>query len=220
MLSASWDETACVWKLDGTSKPLITLSGHQSAVWSAIQLTSGDIITGSADKTIKVWNKDGLIQHTLTGHADCVRGLAATSGNEFLSCANDATLRHWNATVGTCLATFYGHSNYIYSVSVLPGAGVDSFVTSGEDHTVKIWERGECQQTLTLPAQSVWSVAYLQNGDIVAGSSDGIVRVFSADPSRQAEPSLQQQFAEEVASTSVASQQELGGVKISEYVLQ
>lgn len=56
------------------------------------------------------------------------------------------------------------------SISVLPGAGVDSFVTSGEDRTIRIWEMGECQQTITLPAQSVWSVAYLQNGDIVAGS--------------------------------------------------
>jgi phospholipase A-2-activating protein len=43
-----------------------------------------------------------------------VRGLAATSANEFLSCANDATVRHWNATLGACLSTFYGHSNYIY----------------------------------------------------------------------------------------------------------
>jgi WD40 repeat protein len=67
VLSSSWDETACVWKLDGAADPLITLSGHKSAVWSVIQLTSGDIITGSADKTIKVWNRDGLIQHTLTG---------------------------------------------------------------------------------------------------------------------------------------------------------
>jgi phospholipase A-2-activating protein len=66
-LSASWDETACVWELDGSTDPLITLSGHQSAVWSVIQLTSGNIITGSADKTIKVWNEDGLIQHTLIG---------------------------------------------------------------------------------------------------------------------------------------------------------
>ena len=56
------------------------------------------------------------------------------------------------------------------SISVLPGVGVDSFVTSGEDRTIRIWEGGECQQTITLPAQSVWSVAYLQNGDIVAGS--------------------------------------------------
>ena len=51
-------------------------------------------------------------------------------------------------------------------------------------------------------------------------TSDGIVRVFSADPKRQADPSLQQEFAEEVTNISTAAQQELGGVKISEYVLQ
>lgn len=50
-------------------------------------------------------------------------------------------------------------------------------------------------------------------------TSDGIVRVFSADLSRQADASLQQQFADEVANTSLAAKQELGGVKISEYVL-
>lgn len=216
VLSASWDATACVWKLDGSTNPSLTLSGHQGTVWSAIQLSSGDIVTGSADKTIRVWDEGGRFQRTLTGHTDCVRGLAATSGSEFLSCANDATICHWNATVGTCLSIFYGHSNYIYSISVFPGAGVDSFVTSSEDRTVKIWQNGECQQTVTLPAQSVWSVACLQNGDFVTGSSDGIARVFSVDPSRQAEPILQEQFASEVANTSIAAKQELGGIKISE----
>jgi len=61
-------------------------------------------------------------------------------------------------------------SLFASSISVLPGEGVDSFVTSGEDRTIRIWEMGECQQTITLPAQSVWSVTYLQNGDIVTGS--------------------------------------------------
>jgi phospholipase A-2-activating protein len=59
---------------------------------------------------------------------------------------------------------------FTFSISVFPGAGVDRFVTSSEDRTVKIWQNGECQQTVTLPAQSVWSVACLQNGDIVTGS--------------------------------------------------
>jgi phospholipase A-2-activating protein len=67
VLSASWDATACVWKLDGSTDPSVTLSGHHGAIWSAIQLPSGDIITGSADKTIKVWKKNGQIQHTLIG---------------------------------------------------------------------------------------------------------------------------------------------------------
>jgi len=51
-------------------------------------------------------------------------------------------------------------------------------------------------------------------------TSDGIIRVFSADPKRQADPSLQQEFAEEVANISTAAEEQLGGVKISEYVLQ
>lgn len=69
-----------------------------------------------------------------------------------------------------CFEWILIESLFASSISILPGAGVDSFVTSGEDRTIKIWEMGECQQTITLPAQSVWSVAYLQNGDIVAGS--------------------------------------------------
>ncbi|PSN46406.1 Phospholipase A-2-activating protein [Blattella germanica] len=210
------NNTACLWKLDGSLAPLATLSGHEAAVWCVVQLRGGDIVTGSADKSIKIWKKDGSFKTTLTGHTDCVRGLAATSDSEFLSCSNDATVRYWDASTGTCLTTLYGHGNFIYSISIFPGGGVDSFVTSSEDRTVKIWQGGECKQTVTLPSQSVWSVACLQNGDIVTGSSDGLVRVFSADSSRQADDALQQQFAEEVANTSVSAEQELGGMKISE----
>jgi WD40 repeat protein len=82
VLSASWDATACVWKLDGSTNPALTLSGHQGAVWSAIQLPSGDIVTGSADKTIRVWDKDGQFQRGLSGMIfgvfnceDCLCGL-------------------------------------------------------------------------------------------------------------------------------------------------
>ncbi|KAK7867192.1 hypothetical protein R5R35_008386 [Gryllus longicercus] len=215
VVSSSWDSTAMTWKTDG-GKLLQTFSGHQMAVWSAIQLASGDVVTGSADKSIKIWLPDGICQKTLTGHTDCVRGLTATSANEFLSVANDATVKHWNATKGTCLATFYGHSNYIYCVSVFPQGGAECFVTSGEDRTVRVWQGGEVEQTVTLPAQSVWTVACLANGDIVTGSSDGVIRVFSCDVNRQADSELLQQFEEQVASTGVNAEQELGGVKVSD----
>jgi hypothetical protein len=55
--------------------------------------------------------------------------------------------------------------------------------------------------------------------NVLLVTSDGIIRVFSAEPNRQADASLQQQFAEEVAQTSLSAKQELGGIKISEYVL-
>ena len=56
-----------------------------------------------------------------TGHEDCVRGLAILSETEFLSCANDASIRRWQIT-GECLEVYYGHTNYIYSISVFPNS--------------------------------------------------------------------------------------------------
>lgn len=47
---------------------------------------------------------------------------------------------------------------------------------------------GDCIQTITHPAISVWSVAVCaQNGDIVSGASDRMVRVFSREEKRWAD---------------------------------
>jgi hypothetical protein len=45
---------------------------------------------------------------------------------------------------------------------------------------------GECAQVIVHPAISVWTVSTMPNGDIVSGSSDGIVRVFSEAKERWA----------------------------------
>ena len=47
--------------------PPLILKGHQAAVWAAVELFSGTYATASADKTIKLWMKDGTIITTLTG---------------------------------------------------------------------------------------------------------------------------------------------------------
>ena len=98
-----------------------------------------------------------------------VRGLVSLRPNELLSCANDATIRQWNIQSGTCHQVYYGHSNYIYSIARL---SMDSFVTSSEDASVRVWKEAvpDSVQTIRLPARSIWAVAALSNGDIVTGS--------------------------------------------------
>ena len=61
-----------------------------------------------------------------TGHTDCVRGLSwiGQSGN-FLSCSNDACIRQWSLD-GTCLYQYYGHRNFVYSITVLPSGNGES----------------------------------------------------------------------------------------------
>ena len=48
-----------------------------------------------------------------------------------------------------------------------------SFASCGEDRSLRVWNLDapdECQQTVFLPAQSVWTVAVMDNNDIVTGS--------------------------------------------------
>ena len=74
---------------------------------------------------------------------------------------------------------------------------------------------GECHQTITHPAISVWSVSPMPNGDIVTGASDGIVRIFSEAEERWASPQDLKAFDDLVASQSLPSQQ-VGDVKKSD----
>ncbi|KAH8034868.1 hypothetical protein HPB51_003155 [Rhipicephalus microplus] len=136
---------------------------------------------------------------------------------EFLSTSNDQTIRHWTAT-GECLRVYAGHGNYIYSICALPDSpgGTEEFVTGGEDRTVRVWAcGGDCIQTISFPAHSVWSVACLANGDIIAGTSDGVARVFTRHKELQAPPEEQAAFAEAVAKFALPAQ-EIGDLKINE----
>jgi len=79
---------------------------------------------------------------------------------------------------------------------VLPSGEI---ISSGEDRSIKIWNHGECIQTITLPAISIWSVSVQPNGDIVCGSSDGEVRIFTREKERWADEKDIKEFEEKVA---------------------
>lgn len=71
-------------------------------------------------------------------------------------------------------------------------------------------------QTINLTAQSVWCLEQLNNGDIVSGSSDGVVRIFSACPARYADPEVIMSFEKEVADAMRNTELELGGIKVKD----
>lgn len=95
--------------------------------------------------------------------------------------------------------------------------GSDVFVTGSEDSTIRMWNsNGELGDAITLPAQSVWSVACLRNGDIVTGSSDAVVRVFTKDPTRYATETILKSFSQAVEQRQLDTKAELGGMKVTE----
>lgn len=162
--------------------------------------------SGSADKTIKLWDQHKLA-HTFKGHKDVVRGLARIPDIGFASCSNDrclflcvwraeadadavrSTYGLWVATSCTiCLDT---HRSSTLSLSFqtetssrLAKTGrSESGKANGHPNrplrALTCGTDGQVAQVIVHPAISVWTVSTMPNGDIVSGCSDGVVRVFS-----------------------------------------
>lgn len=217
LLSGSWDKTARIWKISGFGKSTsIVLQGHEAAVWAVTALKSGKYVTGSADKSIAYWNSAGERLKVLKGHKDCVRGLLSLPNDSLISAGNDAVIKFWNED-GECVHELHGHTNYIYSIAFNKGVGDNIIVSGGEDSTLRMWNaEGELGKAITLPAQSVWAVACANNGDIVTGTSDGVVRVFTKDPSRFADAQTLAAFKMASETRIREANTSLGGVKVNE----
>lgn len=90
-----------VW--DWRSREEITLEGHEWEVESLVISADGQIlVSGSWDKTIKVWNPiTGEEIQTQEGHSDCVSSLAISAdGRILVSGSYDKTIKIWNLTTG------------------------------------------------------------------------------------------------------------------------
>ncbi|KAJ2842177.1 ribosome assembly, partial [Coemansia brasiliensis] len=91
--SSSKDGTVRVWDVR-LRRCLFTLAGHTAAVTCVKWGGDGRIYTGSQDKTIKIWNSDGTLYKTLSGHAHWVNTLAFSTDFALRTGAFDHTGRH------------------------------------------------------------------------------------------------------------------------------
>jgi phospholipase A-2-activating protein len=168
-------------------------------------LTCGS--AGCADKFIRIFRRDGKLVKKSKGGNDVVRALCrlppSASPAQFASAGNDAIIRLWTLD-GAEVAQLHGHENFIYSLTSLPSG---ELVSSSEDRTVRIWRGTDCIQTITHPAISIWSVAVCkENGDIVTGASDKIVRIFSRSAERHADAQTIAAFEESVKASAIPQQ--------------
>lgn len=61
----------------------------------------------------------------------------------------------------------------------------------------------QCVQTLDHP-RGVWSVSVLDNGDLVTGCQDGVVRIWSQNTTRKADDALLASYQQEIIQSRVS----------------
>jgi len=66
---------------------------------------------------------------------------------------------------------------------------------------LKIWQEDHCAQDIQLPG-SIWSICFDDNRDIFTAGSDGIIRTFTTDNSRRADPDVEEMFNKQILEAS------------------
>ena len=144
---------------------------------------SGDkFITGSYDRTCKVWNTvtgDELL--TLDGHRNVVYAIAFNNpyGDKIITGSFDKTCKLWNAETGDLYHTYRGHATEIVCLSFNPHGTM--IATGSMDNTARLWdvEAGECLHTLLGHTAEIVSLNFDTQGQrIITGSFDHTVKVW------------------------------------------
>ena len=83
-------------------------------------LRTGELVSGSLDRTIKIWNYiTGELVYTFNyddneqqGHNGSVLSLVSLNDKDLIaSGSTDSTIKIWNVTSGQLVHTFKGHTN-------------------------------------------------------------------------------------------------------------
>jgi len=138
------------------------------------------MVTGSADKTLCLWNlRDGMVLNKMEGHSDMVRTVAV-SGNSKLIASGDGggELIAWGDT-GKFLVAFKAHSRLINSLDFSPDSA--ALATVSFDGTIKLW-RTDTWQIHGNPidvGESIFRVQYSPSGHLLAIRTDQCIQIWN-----------------------------------------
>ncbi|WP_293111229.1 hypothetical protein, partial [Moorena sp. SIO4G3] len=161
------------------------LKGHRDWVSSVSFSPDGQLMaSGSRDKTIKLWRKDGTLLKTLRGHRAGIHSVSFSQDGQMLaSGSEDKTVKLWGKD-GSLVMTLDGpdgHTETVHCVRFSPNRQM--IASASEDKTVKLWSKdGVLLQTLTGHSDSVLGVSISPNGQLIASASkDKTIKLWRRD---------------------------------------
>ena len=160
------------------SGEVVTIDGHRDTVHGVAVTADGRIITGSYDKTIKVWCA-GACTRTIQAHTRDVEDVAALPGGaRFVCVSDDGFAKLWTLD-GVLERTFELNHEIMWCVAALPD-GVH-FVFGLNGGCVRLYHvDGTLVHTFEGHSREVHAVAVTRDGQyIISGSHDCTVKLWS-----------------------------------------
>ncbi len=141
------------------AKNLLICRGHEDLVTSVCVRTDGKIVSGSKDKTVRVWDMHGNELAVCRGHEDRVSSVYVTNDGKIVSGSVDDTICVWDMR-GNQLAVCRGHENSVYSVCITKDGKI---VSGAYDKTVRVWNIGLLDRIVGMDedqARALWELLH------------------------------------------------------------
>lgn len=156
-----------------------TFEAHNDKIVSLIELSSGEIATGSYDRTIKIWDiNTQLCKKSIeeTGNVLC---LLEFRPGFILSGTDENKIQLWdiNNSYNKPLNSFEGH---LLWVNCLAKCNDNIFASGSNDSDIRIWDYNEkvCINVLKGHSNCVLTMIALKNGNLCSGSADLTIKIW------------------------------------------
>ena len=181
-LVGSSKTTIKIW--NSSSFELISnLFGHSDFIIALAVLPNSNIVSGSLDLTIKIWQSEYPYNcfAILTAHTGGVNALAILPNKNIVSGSWDTTIKIWQSEYPyKLIANLTGHTGKIYALAILPNTNI---VSCGSDWTIKIWNSKFFKLITTLynkESYDVYTLAILPDSNILSGCHDGSLKIWNS----------------------------------------
>lgn len=191
------ENSALIWD-SRTGSTICTLKGHDEEVLCIAFSKDGKFaVTGSFDKTARVWNvaTGEPVGRPLLGHTQRIVTVAfSPSGRCIVSGSTDCTVRLWDSQTGMPMGKTLEHSSWIEAATFSPDGKYAAFGAGDSTGINRIDTFTGDRVPSMVPHLGVCCLAYSHDGAHIAiGTSDGHIAILDA-PSGEVIRTVQNYF--------------------------